>query len=499
MSFLLDRRGLLAVASAAIASPSPCARTERARGDCPPDGAPRMVVTGAVGDGQLHPLSECFASLHDARQIFPSALSLEESLDGAAIQSAIDLAAQHAEPMQRGGSVFLPAGRYPLSRPLVLPNNVALEGEGRDKTIIDNQNSPLTMPLVVNRDPVTARMALRGLSLHGGTHGIRIEVSGSVDGVLVEGVSFQLQSKKNLECNKLLQMATFRDCAFGQSPFGVYVASWTANVVVFDQCSFENHSQAHLFLRGAECINLTGGRFEGGGTSGQAQATIDLEGAAAVNFMGVYFENTHEILLRERKSRNGVSFTGCHFTGTTLDGAMVAYRFDSDGIVTFGTNDWGVPTEAPSKIALNGVNEKLITHGRIYLLRTATDHDIRSERVALTDLAERSLLTVRLQAASGVALSLTGILTIEVYDGLSLFATHGYQVVGHAVDTVALHLTAHGQAPPLVVRSDPALGARVSLDPQVLGASDQDQEIQWTFRSSIAGVTNKAFLLVDLD
>jgi hypothetical protein len=503
MSFNLDRRSVLAATSAAFASasssPTDLACTRPA--SSVPDSAGRLVVSGAIGDGRLHPLSERFTNLAEAQRVFPAALSLDESLDGAAIQSAINLAEQRSSPMQRGASVFVPAGRYPLSRPLSLPNNVALEGEGRNNSIIDNQNSPLATPLIVNRNKDTARLTLRDMSLHGGTHGIRIEVGGSVDGVLVEGVSFQLQQDSNFSCNKLLQMATFRDCTFGQSPFGVYAAAWTSNVVAFDRCSFENHSRAHLYVRGAECINITGGRFEGGVMVGQELATIDLESAAAVNFIGVYFENTHQTLLRERKSRNGVSFTGCHFTGTQVGKALAAYRFDSDGIVTFGTNDWILPTEAPAKVALNGVNEKLITDGRIYVVRTATDHHIRSERVALADLAGRDLLTVHPQGATSAELSLMGSLEVEVHRGTLSPLIHTYDVAGHATGkAVALRLTAHGQAaPPLAVRADPTGRATVSLDPRALATRGRDQELRWTFRGRVAGETKQASLLIDLD
>ncbi|HFE2864159.1 TPA: phage head-binding domain-containing protein, partial [Escherichia coli] len=45
---------------------------------------------GAIGDGTLHKLSEKFSSLSLARMVYPFATSLEQSIDGLAIQAALD-------------------------------------------------------------------------------------------------------------------------------------------------------------------------------------------------------------------------------------------------------------------------------------------------------------------------------------------------------------------------------------------------------------------------
>lgn len=463
------------------------------------EGSSRIIVSGAIGDGRMHPLSERFSSLAEAQAIFPAAEALVDSICGVAIQSAIDRAAQRGRALQGGGSVFLPAGRYPLSRSLVLPDGVLLEGEGRDRTFIDNQNSPLALPLVINDPTGTARISLRGLSLHGGTHGVRIQVASYVEGLFVDGVSFQLQTDKNFECNKLLQIATFRDCAFGLAPYGVYIAAWTSNVVSFDGCSFENHSRTHLHLRGAECVTITGGRFEGSGVFDAQRMTIDIESAAAVNFNGVYFENTHLTLLRERRSRDGVSFNSCHFTGApgpSGPGTLVAYRFDSDGIVTFGSNDWHLPTPAPARIALHGVNRKLITDGRIYLARSATYHHIRSESVVLDQGSMRDLLTVR-REGSGPALSLSGTLVIEMGQAPDQ-ARYRYAVTSIATeDGTGLRVDPVDPGAPVVIVRPDKNGGMVAW---LAGTTGRQVRLRWTFEGSVEGVhaDESALLAIDL-
>lgn len=462
----------------------------------------RTVVSGAVGDGRLHPLSERFSSLAEARNVFPSVLDLSESLCGAAIQSAIDQAELRGKKIQGCANVFIPAGRYPLSRPLTLPNNVTLEGEGPDHTFIDNQNTPLNAPLIVNANPVTASLSLRGLSLHGGSHGISVTVSGYIEAMMIEQVSIQLQSDKNIECNKLLQMSTFRDCTFGLSPFGVYAASWTSNVVAFENCSFENHTRTHLHLRGAECVTIRGGRFEGGGDPSSQQATIDIEDAASVNFIGVYFENTHPVLLREHRSRDAVSFIGCHFSGATGLTGLIPYSFDSDGIVTFGTNDWGHNTKSPKKVSLQGVNEKLILVGRLYIIRSANQYHISSERVNISGLVTRDLLLVRPEGPP-TTMALSGTLTVEIArargDQTVEVNLHRYTVSATTMgNSIALRTAAETKAASrLVVRSALATGAVVSiaLPP---AASGMSTSLQWTFEGTVSGIDRESRLHVDL-
>lgn len=498
MTMTPDRRTFINVVTGVLASPSVGSVANRA---AVTPGRPSVNVAdlGAIGDGAYHPLSERFATLAEAQAVFTSARSLSDSLDGAAIQTAIDIAAARGGRIQAGGHVLVPAGRYPLSRSLRLPNAVILEGMGIGVTIIDNQNHRLSDPLIVNDDPGTARMTLKNLSLHGGSHGVRISVTSSVDGVLLDGISFQLQSDKNLECNKLLQIAAFYNCVFGSAPYGVYVAAWTSNVLLFEHCSFENHTMPHLYLRGAECINIIGGRFEGGGQPEGDHATIDIEGAASVNIRGVYFENTHPILIKERKSRNTVIFDGCHFSGARGEKGLVPYRFDSDGIVGFGSNDWGLPTSAPAKTRLIGTNNNLFTNGRVYLARSASFHHIRSESIDVTAGVRRDILTLRYQGA-GNRLTLCGTLIIKV---VRLAANGVLQSQTYRRDVAAVIANglphwqlgaAAGELPLMQVRSATGFTAVVLDIPP-----GPEGQLTWEFAGELMRADPETRAVVDLD
>lgn len=71
---------------------------------------------GAIGDGRSHKLSECYDDLADARRDYPRAVSLDDEIDWAATQAAIDLVAATG-----GGTVASPSGRYVCNRTLTFP------------------------------------------------------------------------------------------------------------------------------------------------------------------------------------------------------------------------------------------------------------------------------------------------------------------------------------------------------------------------------------------
>lgn len=78
---------------------------------------------GAVGDGGLHPLSEYYNSLDDARVDFPFAASLAVSIDVAALQKAI----------YNNFLVYVPKGTYIFNTAVVLPQNASVTIQGEDK------------------------------------------------------------------------------------------------------------------------------------------------------------------------------------------------------------------------------------------------------------------------------------------------------------------------------------------------------------------------------
>jgi hypothetical protein len=74
------------------------------------EGSVSVKRFGAVGDGQVHPLSNYFATLQAAQAVYPHATSLTDEIDWAAIHAAIDVAPGDTVTLSLSG------GNYTLSK-----------------------------------------------------------------------------------------------------------------------------------------------------------------------------------------------------------------------------------------------------------------------------------------------------------------------------------------------------------------------------------------------
>ena len=68
-----------------------------------------------IGDGNSHPLSTYFATLSDAHQLYPCAVSLSDELAWVALQTALNSVSASY------GTVYVPAGNYLCNRAVTLP------------------------------------------------------------------------------------------------------------------------------------------------------------------------------------------------------------------------------------------------------------------------------------------------------------------------------------------------------------------------------------------
>lgn len=91
---------------------------------------------GAIGDGTLHPLSERYSTLAEAQSVYPFVTSLEQSIDYAAIQSAINVAISDKKSLE------VTSGNYYSSDPIIIKvenhyskNGLSMSGDGRAMTM----------------------------------------------------------------------------------------------------------------------------------------------------------------------------------------------------------------------------------------------------------------------------------------------------------------------------------------------------------------------------
>ncbi|MEG6471345.1 hypothetical protein QCN08_04000 [Enterobacter roggenkampii] len=87
---------------------------------------------GAIGDGALHPLSERYSTLAEAQVVYPFVTSLEQSIDYAAVQAAIN------EAISNKKSLKVTSGNFYSSDPLIIKvenhyskNGLCMLGDGR--------------------------------------------------------------------------------------------------------------------------------------------------------------------------------------------------------------------------------------------------------------------------------------------------------------------------------------------------------------------------------
>lgn len=87
---------------------------------------------GAIGDGALHPLSERFSSLAQAKIKYPHAVSLSDQIDWAAWQSAVNYAQSVSTPNGQATNceVHVPHGCYLVNRTISVSTPISIIGSG---------------------------------------------------------------------------------------------------------------------------------------------------------------------------------------------------------------------------------------------------------------------------------------------------------------------------------------------------------------------------------
>ena len=405
-------------------------------------GAPINVKDfGAIGDNTSRPLSTVTEfkgqnttgwTLAQWQAVFPHVVSLAQTLDWAGIQAAIDYA--DSVVFERR-SVYIPNGYYVITTSLKVPSFAAIIGQSQTGTIINNQTVAMTENgQIVNKDPIAfIYVTIQNLTLRGGTSGIVINVSSETAGCVFTNVGMDLHTDFNVNINKLLQTSVWTNCTFANAQYGLYVPNFTSNANTFVHCGFLNNTRSCVYLRSSEVNDFIGCRFEGGGI--QDRATIDVTDTRNLNLIGCYFENSNEVAISETGSCNSIFVDGCHFTGAARAGqpGLWPYRFNSDGIIQFGNNDWGsVNSNGPAKMFSNGMNwsGKFLAGGdsfpqlgntsvnTLYTAYSKQKKTITSKWVAAPVSLSRDLLRFRkavVDGASSNLKALTGKLTLHYF------------------------------------------------------------------------------------
>lgn len=383
---------------------------------------------GAIGDGFYHPLSERFASLAAAQAVYPFVLAVDgvgnawgaQSLDWAGIQAALNEAARD---VNRRGTVHLPVGYYILSDSLKMASFVTFEGDSQSGSVLHNQGVALAAPQIVNADPASfVGSTIRNIAFYGGTHAIKLNVSSEIAGCTFENLGMVLQTDKCFEANKQVQTSRFLNCIFdgnNTATNGFRSSAGANNANLFSGCNFLNFTGASIYIVAGTGNHFVACRFEGGGLSTDGGRTLQFNGIESMSFYGCYFEKTHEYLMEAVSSGPNIAFNNCEFIGpVTAGNVFVGYKTLADNVVSFGTNLWFMPTNAPGNSVLLGDNFNL--RATIPSAASAAALVIpRSQRIIIVTgtTSVTSIPTVTSEAGRIITLVFAGVLTMTIGAG----------------------------------------------------------------------------------
>lgn len=206
---------------------------------------------GAIGDGELHQLSERYTTLAEAKSVYPFVTDLSQSIDYAGIQAAINAA-------KNGNmAVYIPAGGYVVNSTIVADYAPSIHGSGgqglRDTS---SSHAPSQVRGSVIHSRVKSGAALKispekycfGLTLRDfaiwGIDG-ECDVGLQLDHIgwmgIVEGVNIQYFPNEALKLG-YIQDTYFTNCSFlasGNKQNPAVTCLVESNYVYFSGCHFE--------------------------------------------------------------------------------------------------------------------------------------------------------------------------------------------------------------------------------------------------------------------
>lgn len=207
---------------------------------------------GAIGDGNIHPLSEIFSSLALAQAVYPFVTSLDVSQDYAGTQAAINAS-------KVGKAVFAPSGSYQINKGLVADFALSMYGEGGQglRDVITGSHSPsqvrgtvfhsrVATGRTLSVDASTAYCfgtTLRDFAIWGveGQNDVGLYLNGIGWMGIIDGVNIQQFKNQALELG-YIQDTYFTNCSFvasGNKSRPAITCSVETNYVYFAGCHFE--------------------------------------------------------------------------------------------------------------------------------------------------------------------------------------------------------------------------------------------------------------------
>jgi len=210
---------------------------------------------GAIGDGISRTLRCVFASLEQAKQVYPSATSLDNEIDGLAIQKAIDC--------NPGKTIFIPDGNYQINTRIVLNERLTIQGQSMNRTVLNFLND---IDDLFNAEGKT-HIDISNMTL---LHAFEIEQVGATNtakaingnnssystysNLVIKGFEYAINCGENSWCNDF-ENITIQSCKYGIIANGE-----------FNNCSFikvrATYCDTGIFIGAGRTVSMIDCQFE---------------------------------------------------------------------------------------------------------------------------------------------------------------------------------------------------------------------------------------------
>lgn len=301
-------------------------------------------------DGTLHPLSERFKTIKEAQAVFPAAEALTDSIDWAAIQSALDIA------KTTGYDVCIPSGNYVINKTLDADfsnkrYNICGAGGCDDVTIstqaaldvVFNFHGKINAPYGESTN--VSKVVLENIKLFGYNKtgaGLVVQYISFFEINNVYSTNFQYGVKMDNTDHGMLKRVSTR-----WNVFGIYAGSadfihYTAiNNITCLSCAFSNNITYGAEFYNCANISLISCSIEYNGQSLNNRTDAGLiayncqgQGATGVNVISCYIEGnkgfadiTIDQQFATQADYNGVcNIVGCSFNLVAASSTMASIR-----------------------------------------------------------------------------------------------------------------------------------------------------------------------------
>lgn len=332
-----------------------------------------VAAFGAIGDGSLHLLSERYSTLADAQAVYPHATSLNQSIDWAALQSAIKWSASSKLPVSCPKS-------YVINSTLVIDTGgVKIVGLGRTWS----QGSTISTPGTFNANMfnITANCSISGMKLQGTanssfTSNTIVAVS-NTNSVRLTDVFFENGYRHILLTDTSFYISMESCEFFGSLYTSIETASTTYSGVdlIMSHCRFLGNNGDHVILfnglgsaiisdiqasvnntkKTTICFNTIADGYGGcqmtncvwetdAGISAGAIASVYVNGTAAKKWGSLWFDNCiitgNAIPAVLLVNVNGAKFSNCGLSSTSSVGVVYYNSTATANGVSFVNCEW---------------------------------------------------------------------------------------------------------------------------------------------------------------